>query len=187
MRARFPDAVPALPSVLGMDTLIQLRSASPYLQRCDTPIGRIEVASDGLAVTAVAIEHQGVLPHDGLAYDSNTIADEGAAQLLEYFDGYRRTFTVPIAQRGTPFQRSVWHQLARLGWGEVTTYGAIAAAVGKAGSGRAVGNAIASNPTPLFVGCHRVLSASGRITGYSWGEGVRTKAWLLDHESIGHA
>jgi methylated-DNA-[protein]-cysteine S-methyltransferase len=170
-----------------MDSLTQLRSASPYLQRCTTPIGRIEVACDRDAVTAVAIEHLGTLPHDGLAYDSNTIADEAVAQLLEYFDGYRRVFDVPVAQRGTPFQASVWQQLARLRWGEVTTYGAIAAAVGKVGSGRAVGGAIASNPTPLLVGCHRVLSASGRITGYSWGEGVRTKAWLLDHESIGHA
>ncbi|MFB2598005.1 methylated-DNA--[protein]-cysteine S-methyltransferase [Herbiconiux sp. P17] len=170
-----------------MDTLTQLRSASPYLQRCDTPIGRIEVASDGDAITAVAIEHNGSLPHDGLAYDSTAVADEAIAQLLDYFEGYRRGFSVPVAHRGTPFQVSVWQELARLRWGQVTTYGAIAAAVGKTGSGRAVGGAIASNPTPLLVGCHRVLSATGRITGYSWGEGVKTKAWLLDHESIGHA
>ena len=170
-----------------MDTLTQLRSASPYLQRCDSPIGRIEVASDGDAITAVAIEHNGSLPHDGLAYDSTAVADEAIAQLLDYFEGYRRAFSVLVAHRGTPFQLSVWQQLARLRWGQVTTYGAIAAAVGKTGSGRAVGGAIASNPTPLLVGCHRVLSATGRITGYSWGEGVKTKAWLLDHESIGHA
>ncbi|MCS5733968.1 methylated-DNA--[protein]-cysteine S-methyltransferase [Herbiconiux daphne] len=170
-----------------MDTLIQLRSASPYLQRCETPIGRLEVASDGESITAVAIERNGTLPHDGLAYDSTAVADEAVAPLLDYFQGYRRRFTVPVTHRGTPFQVAVWQELAAIGWGEVTTYGAIAAAVGKVGSGRAVGGAIASNPTPLLVGCHRVLSASGRITGYSWGKGVATKAWLLDHESIGHA
>jgi methylated-DNA-[protein]-cysteine S-methyltransferase len=71
-------------------------------------------------------------------------------------------------------------------WGETTSYGAIARAVGRAGSGRAVGGAIASNPTPLLVGCHRVLSAEGRITGWSWGEGVRTKSWLLGHEGVAH-
>ncbi|MGA1837839.1 methylated-DNA--[protein]-cysteine S-methyltransferase [Herbiconiux sp. 11R-BC] len=170
-----------------MDTLTQLRSASPYLQRATTPIGRIEVTSDGEAVTSVAIERNGVLPHDGLAYDSNSVADEAVAQLLDYFCGYRKSFSVPLRHRGTPFQVSVWQRLAAIRWGEVTTYGAIASAVGKTGSGRAVGGAIASNPTPLLVGCHRVLSAQGRVTGWSWGEGAVTKAWLLDHESIGHS
>ncbi|MFB2555856.1 methylated-DNA--[protein]-cysteine S-methyltransferase [Herbiconiux liangxiaofengii] len=170
-----------------MDTLIQLRSASPYLQRCDTPIGRVEVVSDGEAVTAVAIEQRGLLPHDGLAFDSNTVADEAVAQLLDYFSGSRRRFSVPIAHRGTPFQVRVWQELAALGWGEVTSYGTIARAVGKPGSGRAVGGAVSLNPTPLLVGCHRVLSASGHITGWSWGAGAITKGWLLAHESIPYA
>ncbi|WP_245635934.1 methylated-DNA--[protein]-cysteine S-methyltransferase [Herbiconiux solani] len=170
-----------------MDTLTQLRAASPYLQRCSTPIGRIEVASDGKSITAVALERHGALPHDGLAFDSTAVADEAVAQLLDYFEGSRKSFSVPITQHGTPFQRSVWNRLAALRWGTATTYGAIAAAVGRAGSGRAVGGAIASNPTPLFVGCHRVLSASGAVTGWSWGEGVRTKAWLLDLEGVPHS
>ncbi len=169
-----------------MDTLTQLRAASPYLQRCVTPIGRLEVASDGEAITAVAIEHRGVLPHDGLAFDSTAVADEAVAQLLDYFEGWRKKFTVPVEQHGTSFQRAVWRQLAAVPWGSSTSYGAIARAVGRAGSGRAVGRAIASNPTPLLVGCHRVLSASGSVTGWSWGEGVRTKAWLLTHEGVAH-
>lgn len=169
-----------------MDTLIQLRSASPYLQRCTTPIGRIEVQSDGEAITAVALEHRGMLPHDGLAYDSTAVADEAVAQLLDYFQGSRQKFSVPIVQRGTPFQLSVWQVLATLRWGECTTYGAIATAVGRVGSGRAVGGAIASNPIPLIVGCHRVLSAAGRVTGWSWGDGAPTKSWLLAHEHIPH-
>lgn len=167
-----------------MDTLIQLRAASPYLQRCETPIGRVEVQSDGEAVTAVAIEQQGLLPHDGLVFDSNSVADEAVAQLLDYFRGERVRFSVPIAHRGTPFQVAVWQQIAALGWGEVTSYGAIARAVGKPGSGRAVGGAVAMNPTPLLVGCHRVLSTAGHLTGWSWGEGAVTKGWLLAHESI---
>jgi methylated-DNA-[protein]-cysteine S-methyltransferase len=170
-----------------MDTLTQLRSASPYLQRCSTPIGRLEVASDGESVTAVSIELKGLLPHDGLAYDSDAVSDEAVAQLLDYFDGYRKRFTVPLLHRGTPFQVAVWQELAAIGWGRSATYGQIAAAVGRRGSGRAVGGAIASNPTPLLVGCHRVLSAAGSATGWSWAEGVRTKQWLLDLEGIPHA
>ena len=169
-----------------MDTLTQLRSASPYLQRCQTPIGRVEVVSDGESITGVAIEHNGLLPHDGMAYDSTAVTDEAVAQLLEYFEGWRKTFTVPIEHRGTPFQVAVWNQLGATSWGQATSYGAIARAVGRVGSGRAVGGAIASNPTPLLVGCHRVLSADGRVTGWSWGEGARTKSWLLRHEGIGH-
>jgi methylated-DNA-[protein]-cysteine S-methyltransferase len=167
-----------------MDTLTQLRSAAPYVQRSDTPIGRVEVVSDGEAVVRVSLETAGTLPHDGLVFDSNTVADEAIAQLLDYFQGRRRRFTVPIAHRGTPFQVMVWQELAALGWGEPSDYGAIARAVGKVGAGRAVGGAVALNPTPLLVGCHRVLSVRGDITGWSHGEGVRTKAWLLAHESI---
>ncbi|GAA2222921.1 methylated-DNA--[protein]-cysteine S-methyltransferase [Herbiconiux moechotypicola] len=167
-----------------MDTLIQLRAASPFLQRCETPIGRVEVLSDGEAVTSVALEQRGSLPHDGLAYDSDAVADEAVAQLLDYFQGVRRRFTVPVAHHGTPFQHAVWAVLAELRWGEHTSYGAIARAVGRAGSGRAVGGAIAINPTPLIVGCHRVLSATGRVTGWSWGDGAATKARLLAHEGI---
>jgi methylated-DNA-[protein]-cysteine S-methyltransferase len=169
-----------------MDTLIQLRAAAPYLQRCTTPIGRVEVQSDGEAVTAVAIEQNGLLPHDGLAYDSSAVADEAVAQLLDYFQDARRRFTVPVAHHGTPFQLAVWSVLAGLRWGESTSYGAIARAVGRTGSGRAVGGAIATNPTPLIVGCHRVLSATGKVTGWSWGEGAATKARLLAHERIPH-
>ncbi|MCS5715043.1 methylated-DNA--[protein]-cysteine S-methyltransferase [Herbiconiux sp. CPCC 205716] len=170
-----------------MDTLTQQRAAAPFLQRCTTPIGRVEVVSDGEAVTRVALEAAGALPHDGLVFDSDTVADEAIAQLLDYFEGSRKRFTVPLAHRGTPFQVAVWQELAALGWGEPTDYGAIARAVGKVGAGRAVGGAVALNPTPLLVGCHRVLSVAGRITGWSHGEGVPTKAWLLSHESIAFA
>lgn len=169
-----------------MESLTQLRSAAPYLQRATTPIGRVEVQCDGESVTAVAIERNGVLPHDGLAYDTNTVADEAVAQLLDYFVGWRTTFSVPLSARGTPFQVLVWNELAAIDWGCSTTYGAIAQAVGRRGSGRAVGRAIALNPTPLFVGCHRVLSASGHATGYSWGRGILTKSQLLTHEGIPH-
>lgn len=169
-----------------MDTLTQLRSASPYLQRCSTPIGRVEVMSDGESITGVGLEHNGMLPHDGLAFDSTAVADEAIAQLLDYFQGTRRRFSVPIAHYGTPFQLQVWRVLAAIPWGHCTSYGAIAATVGRVGSGRAVGGAIASNPTPLLVGCHRVLSAAGRVTGWSWADGTRTKSWLLHHERIPH-
>lgn len=158
-----------------------------FLTRIDSPIGRIEILGDGEAVTGVGIERAGALPHDGLPERSDRILDEAAAQLREYFSGERSTFDVPVRVSGTAFQRAVWAELARLGWGEAVSYGALAAAIGKHGSSRAIGGAVGANPVPIIVGCHRVLGSDGRITGYSGGEGVTTKLWLLQHERIGFA
>lgn len=173
-----------LPSA-GAATLVHMTDV--YLTRIDSPIGRLEIVGDGEAVTAVSIERGGALPHDELAERSNGVLDAAAAQLREYFAGARSEFDVPVKVGGTAFQRAVWAELARLGWGEAISYGALAAAIGRHGSSRAIGGAVGANPVPIIVGCHRVLGSDGRITGYSGGEGVTTKLWLLQHERIGFA
>lgn len=107
------------------------------------------------------------------------------AQLREYFAGTRTTFDLPIQfGSGTPFQRAVWHELEALPFGESATYGDLARAVGQAGASRAIGGAVGANPIPIVVPCHRILAGNGRITGYSSGAGIPTKAWLLAHEHI---
>ena len=158
-----------------------------FLIRIESPIGRIELLGDDVAVTALSIERDGALPHDDEPERSNEVLDTARAQLLEYFDGTRTDFDVPVRLVGTPFQQAVWAELERLGWGEAISYGALAAAVGKPGSARAIGGAVGANPIPIIVGCHRVLASDGRITGYSGGEGIPTKLWLLGHERIGFA
>lgn len=158
-----------------------------FLIRLDSPVGRIELLGDDLAVTALTIERDGALPHDDEPERSNSVLETARAQLLEYFAGTRTEFNVPVRLVGTPFQEAVWAELVRLGWGEATSYGALAAAVGKPGSARAIGGAVGANPVPILIGCHRVLASDGRITGYSGGDGVPTKLWLLGHERIGFA
>jgi methylated-DNA-[protein]-cysteine S-methyltransferase len=158
-----------------------------FLTRIASPIGRLEILGDDEAVTALHIERGGVLPHDGEPERSNPLLDSTATQLREYFAAKRSVFDVPVRVDGTPFQRAVWTELGRLGWGEAVSYGALAAAIGKHGSSRAIGGAVGANPVPIIVGCHRVLGSDGRITGYSGGEGVSTKLWLLQHEHIGFA
>lgn len=158
-----------------------------FLIRLDSPIGRIELLGDDLAVTALTIEHDGALPHDDEPERSNSVLETARAQLLEYFAGTRTEFDVPVRLVGTPFQEAVWAELVRLGWGEATSYSALAAAVGKPGSARAIGGAVGANPVPILIGCHRVLASDGRITGYSGGDGIPTKLWLLGHERIGFA
>ncbi|GAA1056364.1 methylated-DNA--protein-cysteine methyltransferase [Agromyces luteolus] len=160
---------------------------SPYLIRFSSPVGRIELQADADALTSLTIESDGALPHDDLPEHTSPLLEAARLQLEEYFDGGRTSFDVPVRLDGTPFQRAVWGELQRLGWGEATSYGALAAAVGKPGSARAIGGAVGANPVPIIVGCHRVLASDGRITGYSAGDGIPTKLWLLGHEQIGFA
>jgi methylated-DNA-[protein]-cysteine S-methyltransferase len=167
-------------------TVVHMSDETLHLRRLDSPIGRIEVLSDGRAVTSLAIERDGALPHDETPECGDEVLDRAVAQLEEYFAGSRHDFDVPVDLRGTDFQRSVWEQLVQLQWGEVVSYGDLGQATGRPTAGRAVGGAVGANPIPIIVPCHRVLGVDGRITGYSGGEGIPTKAWLLDHEGIAH-
>lgn len=87
---------------------------------------------------------------------------------------------IPVATGGTDFQRRVWAALRAIPAGETRSYGALAAAIGAPGASRAVGLANGSNPVGIVVPCHRVIGASGALTGYAGG--VTRKRWLLEHE-----
>ncbi|MFD9264464.1 methylated-DNA--[protein]-cysteine S-methyltransferase [Streptomyces goshikiensis] len=103
------------------------------------------------------------------------------AQLTAYFAGELTEFTVPVRLEGTQFQRSVWEQLVRIPYGETWSYGELAARLGKPNASRAVGLANGKNPVGIIVPCHRVIGASGGMTGY--GGGVDRKVRLLDFEA----
>ena len=154
--------------------------------RIDSPLGRIEVTSDGDSVTSLSIERGGELPLGGEPERSNAVLDRAVEQLREYFAGTRTDFDLPVSYAGTEFQRAVWNELTQLPFGGVVSYGEIGHATGRATAGRAVGGAVGANPIPIIVPCHRVLASDGRITGYSGGNGIPTKIWLLDHEGISH-
>ena len=157
-----------------------------HLRRLPSPIGRIQLLGNGSALVSLLIERHGSLPLDGEAETSDPILDAAADQLLEYFAGQRRSFDIPLDLRGTAFQKSIWNELSQLAFGEVASYGELGLATGRATAGRAVGGAVGANPIPIIVPCHRVLATNGRITGYSGGNGIPTKVWLLDHEGIEH-
>lgn len=156
------------------------------LRRMPSPIGRIEVVGDGTAIVGLSIERDGMLPHDELAEAPDPVVDAAVAQLEQYFAGERHDFDVPVRLAGTEFQRAVWAQISDLGFGEIASYGDLGRGTGRATAGRAVGGAVGANPVPIIVPCHRILGASGTITGYSGGEGIPTKSWLLAHEGIAH-
>ena len=97
------------------------------------------------------------------------VTDLAAAQLREYFEGKRTVFDLPLAPEGTEFQRRVWDALLRIPRGETRSYGQIAAAIGKPGASRAVGQACNKNPIWIVIPCHRVVGKNSALTGYAGG------------------
>lgn len=144
----------------------------------DSPIGPITVEATQEKITGLRIGQPS--PDFG----TSKVLREAKKQLMAYFAGKLTKFDLPVELHGTEFQKSVWKQIAKVGFGKTLSYADIAAKLGKPLASRAVGGAVGSNPVPLIVGCHRVLGASGRITGYSGGDGLPTKRLLLELESI---
>lgn len=98
-------------------------------------------------------------------------------QLEQYFSGNRKTFDIPLAPRGTPFQLAVWNALLEIPYGATMTYAQLAHRIGRPRAVRAVGAANGANPIPVIIPCHRVIGSNGTLTGY--GGGIERKQWLL--------
>lgn len=147
-----------------------------------TPAGGFQVAVNAAgAVVATTFGQQFSPRHVPLDAPRDAAACRAAReQILAYFEGERRAFTVPLAAAGTPFQHQVWRVLRAIPWGETRTYGEIAAACGNPKASRAIGRANATNPICVIVPCHRVIGADGSLTGFAYGEDL--KRLLLQHE-----
>lgn len=113
---------------------------------------------------------------------ADPVLEAATRQLNEWADGRRTAFEVPLATTGTEFQRRVWDQLARIPYGQVRSYAEVAAAIGKPGASRAVGQANHANPVAPFIPCHRVVAADGGLGGY--GGGLPLKQTMLEMEGV---
>ena len=107
-----------------------------------------------------------------------------SSQLIEYFEGKRKVFNLPLDLRGTEFQLDVWNSLLRIPFGQTKSYLEIAQDIGNEKAVRAVGGACGANRVPIIVPCHRVLGKSGAMTGFSAVGGITTKEALLRHEGV---
>jgi methylated-DNA-[protein]-cysteine S-methyltransferase len=143
-----------------------------------TPVGPLLLTAEDGALTGL---YFGAKPVPGERDDDDPFLREVAAQLGAYFAGRLRDFDLPLAPRGTPFQRSVWDQLRLIPYGTTTTYGTLARTLGNPGASRAVGLANGRNPISIVVPCHRVIGANGSLTGF--GGGMSAKRVLLELES----
>ena len=138
----------------------------------DSPIGPLGVSVAGDTVIGVRF---GARPGPSAAHPATS-------QLTSYFAGELTDFTVPFELRGgSEFERAVWAEIAKIPYGEMITYGAIATALGDPGAARAVGTACNHNPVPVIVPCHRVIGAGGKMVGF--GGGLDRKRRLLELEA----
>jgi len=156
----------------------------------NTPIGTIWAAAADSTLLAVSLWDDPTRLADDAARLTGETPDLAAppgpiviaalAQLNEYLRGERRVFDLPLPWPAlTPFAREVLTRVYAVPYGQTSSYGAIAAEMGRSGAVRAVGQANANNPIPIIIPCHRVLGTDGKLHGYGARGGLETKAWLL--------
>jgi methylated-DNA-[protein]-cysteine S-methyltransferase len=153
----------------------------------DTPIGPLVLAATPTGLVRVNFGHEDEMLEELAAQVSPRVVrlpsrlDDVRRQLDEYFAGRRRHFEVPLdRQLSHGYRREVLEELSRVPFGETVSYKDLAERTGNPRASRAVGTAMATNPIPIVVPCHRVLRTGGALGGY--GGGLDTKVWLLRHE-----
>jgi methylated-DNA-[protein]-cysteine S-methyltransferase len=141
-----------------------------------TPLGALTLSQDGDAIVALDWGW-------GRDQTQTTLLLRARDQMQAYFDGMLTAFDVPLMPAGTPYRQRVWKALCRIPYGATRSYLQIAGQAG--GSPRSVGGANGANPIPIIIPCHRVVATTG-IGGYSGGEGLATKRYLLMLEQRQH-
>lgn len=145
-----------------------------------SPLGELLLTGDGTALTGLFMSPYRIPPEVSWARDAAAFGP-AVAQLAAYFAGELTDFDLPLAPRGTAFQRQVWSALQEIPYGVTESYGGLAARVGNPKASRAVGLANGRNPISIVIPCHRVIGASGSLTGY--GGGLDRKRMLLALEA----
>lgn len=155
-----------------------------YSKKIHTPVGALPLIASDKGLVAILWENDDparVRIQESIKLEEHPILHEAEKQLMEYFSGARKTFEIPLDFVGTDFQKSVWSTLLTIPYGETRTYGQIALQLGNLKAVRAVGAANGKNPISIIAPCHRVIGASGALTGFAGG--LAQKAFLLDLEN----
>jgi methylated-DNA-[protein]-cysteine S-methyltransferase len=150
-----------------------------------SPVGRLTLIGSDKGLAAILWENDNpdrVRAKAEAENDAHPVLVETARQLNEYFEGKRNTFSVVLDPIGTDFQKSVWEALLTIPFGETRSYTQIANQLGNPNAVRAVGAANGRNPISIIVPCHRVIGASGGLTGFAGG--LQAKATLLSLEGM---
>lgn len=153
----------------------------------NSPIGKILVASTkkGLCKVDLFVSEKRFSDTVSFEFRAEVARNDGAMQnvikgLKRYFGGEPIPSDTALDPRGTPFQKKVWSELLRIPYGETRSYKQIAVAIQMPTASRAVGQAVASNPVPIFVPCHRVLRSDGSLGGFGYGVEIKKKLLRLE-------
>ena len=153
-------------------------------KKIKSPVGELTLIANGKGLAAILWEKDKptrVKLNPGKEDKNHPILLETEKQLKEYFSGKRKKFSLKLNTAGTEFQKKVWKALQTIPFGETRSYGELAVQVGSPRASRAVGAANGKNPISIVVPCHRVIGASGKLTGFAGG--LKNKCILLDLES----
>jgi methylated-DNA-[protein]-cysteine S-methyltransferase len=174
----------------GRQSVVTAAPLTPALSRVSHPVIRSGTSSVPRLSLHTPVGDITVFQEDGaiVSLDWGWVPDQSPSSLLErardqlqaYFDGELTEFDLPLAPSGTAYRRRIWQALCDIPFGETRSYQDIAISAG--GSARSVGQANGHNPIPLIIPCHRVVAAT-HIGGYSGGDGLPTKRWLLALEN----
>lgn len=143
-----------------------------------SPIGMLRICEENEKIAGLSLVEEVADNADIVCH--SLLLQEACRQLTEYFDGQRKSFTLPLQTQGTDFQKKVWAELEKIPYGETRSYEDIAIAAGNKKAVRAVGQANNKNPLMIFVPCHRVIHKNGDIRGFACG--TEAKAFLLELE-----
>ncbi len=143
----------------------------------DTPLGTLRIVGNEKGVAYIDFVKE---ENDEIKKIVPPSLKDAGNELIEYFSGSRKEFSIQSIAKGTPFQESVWRELVKIKYGETASYADIANRIGNPKAVRAVANANARNPLSIIVPCHRIIGSNGKLTGYAGG--LWRKEWLLNRE-----
>lgn len=152
---------------------------SVYTTCYHSPIGKIKISGTADYISQVIFVNEDAPPLE-ISETIPPLLIECTEQLIQYFQGVRRSFELPLNQQGTAFQQEVWTELMSIAYAKTVSYINIARRTGDPKATRAVANANGKNNLCIIVPCHRVIGANNELTGYSGG--LWRKKWLLEHE-----
>ena len=145
-----------------------------------SPIGRIKIVADANCIQALTFieDSENLSTKEGV--ESPPVIHQCIDELIDYFNGSRTQFTVPIHQSGTDFQQKVWKELYEVPYAKTMSYAELAKKLGDPKVIRAAASANGKNKIAIIVPCHRIIGSDSNLTGYAWG--LAKKKWLLQHE-----
>ena len=154
----------------------------------NTTLGTIFIVATDLGLRKIGYPEQSRVAADWISRNSDQLFIKGNSKLLEesklqliaYTKGILRQFDVPLDVEGTVFQKKVWMQLANIHYGSTVTYKDIACTIEGERYARAVGTAVARNPLPFVLPCHRVVGKRGQLTGYAGGIELKKQLLLME-------